>query len=171
MRSGDLAGWRPGRFTSASRLLSTTPSICCSTMFQKKRLLFHPHLAFRTESSTLSPTTWTSVCNSIPRPAFAVCLIISINRRTSQAVACPSFTMKFPCTSETTAPPTRVPLRPSSSMSLPAGIAGGFLKMHPALGAAGWEAQRFWLKRSFAARSHPAAQILLSKQPLEQYGF
>ena len=74
-----------------------------------------------------------------------MCLIISINSKMSRAVALPSFTMKLPCSAETTAPPTRVPFKPSSSISLPAGIEAGFLNMHPALGAAGCDCQRFRL--------------------------
>src|SRR5271154_1885760 len=62
--------------------------------------------------------------------------------RTSSAVAPPSLTMKLPCTSDTRAEPTARFLRPSSSISLPAGIGPGFLKMQPALGAAGCEVHR-----------------------------
>src|SRR5439155_9888535 len=94
----------------------------------------------------LSPTISTSVSSSIPRAALACCLMSSINERTSFAVAPPSLTMKFPCTSEMTAPPTRVPFNPSSSISLPAGTTFGFLKMQPALEAAGWLVHRFRLK-------------------------
>ena len=87
----------------------------------------------------------TSVCNSIPRSAFAFAFKIEINSKTSRAVALPSFTMKLPCSAETTAPPTRAPFNPSSSTSLPAGMVPGFLKMQPALGAAGCDPQRFSL--------------------------
>src|SRR5882724_5458159 len=92
-----------------------------------------------------SPMISTSVCNSIPRSALALAFKIEINSKTSRAVALPSFTMKLPCSAETTAPPTRAPFNPSSSTSLPAGIAPGFLKMQPALGAAGCDPQRFSL--------------------------
>ena len=65
--------------------------------------------------------------------------------RTSRAVAVPSLTIKLPCSRDTTAPPTRAPFNPSSSISRPAGIEGGFLNAQPALGAAGCDAHRFWL--------------------------
>ena len=42
------------------------------------------------------PTIWTSVSIRMPRSAHAVSLILSIKARTSEAVASPSFTMKFP---------------------------------------------------------------------------
>src|SRR5204862_310943 len=54
------------------------------------------------------------------------------------AVAGPSFTIKFPCTFETRAFPMAQFFKPSSSTNFPAGILSGFLKMHPALDAAGW---------------------------------
>jgi len=38
--------------------------------------------------------------------------------------------------------PTDIPFNPNSSISLPAGIASGFLKIQPALGFAGWEDHR-----------------------------
>ena len=47
-------------------------------------------------------------------------LISCISVRTSAAVAPPTLTMKFACCSDTIAPPTRRPLRPTSSMSRPA---------------------------------------------------
>ena len=70
---------------------------------------------------------------------------IAIKSRTSRAVAVPSFTIKLPCSSETIAPPMRVPFNPSSSISLPAGISRRILKQQPALGAAGCDSQRFRL--------------------------
>ena len=41
-------------------------------------------------------------------------------------------TIKLPCFSDTSASPMRVPLSPVASISLPAGIVRGFLKMDPA---------------------------------------
>ena len=57
--------------------------------------------------------------------------------------AAPRFTMKFACTSETSASPTRSPLRPLASINRPAAPCGGFLKMHPALGSRGCVSWRF----------------------------
>ena len=45
----------------------------------------------------------------------------------------------------TIAPPTDVPFKPSSSINFPAAKPVGFLNIHPALGAAGCELQRFSL--------------------------
>jgi hypothetical protein len=87
----------------------------------------------------------TSVCNSIPRPAFALPFKIAINSRTSRAVALPSFTMKLPCSAETTAPPTRVPFQSQFVNQFARRNRSGFLNMQPALGAAGCDAQRFSL--------------------------
>src|SRR6185369_4674252 len=90
-----------------------------------------------------SPTISTSVSNSIPRFFLATLLMSSINSSTSDAVASPSFTIKLPCTRDTRAFPTREFFSPNSSTNLPAGIVAGFLKMQPALLAAGWVVRRF----------------------------
>ena len=70
-------------------------------------------------------------------------LDLFIRVRISSAVAPPSLTMKLPCTSETRALPTVKFLKPSSSISFPAGVWSGFLKMQPALAATGWDSRRF----------------------------
>src|SRR6266404_5649433 len=51
--------------------------------------------------------------------------------------------MKFPCTCDTRAFPTREFFRPNSSTSFPAGMLSGFLKMQPALLAIGCVVRRF----------------------------
>ena len=53
--------------------------------------------------------------------------------------------MKFPCTGEIRAPPIAVSFNPNSSINLPAGIFSAFLKIQPALGAAGCESHLFRL--------------------------
>ena len=76
--------------------------------------------------------------------------IMSIRMVMSRALAWPRLMMKLACTSDTQASPTQAFFRPSSSMSLPAGISSGFLKMQPALAPTGWESLRLALA---AARS------------------
>ena len=87
----------------------------------------------------------TSVCNSIPRSALALAFKIADQFQNVARRRIAVVDDKIPCSCDTAAPPTRAPFKPSSSINLPAGIAGGFLNMQPALGAAGCEAQRFWL--------------------------
>ena len=68
-----------------------------------------------------------------------------------------SLTMKLPCISDTFAPPMRVPLRPSSSTSLPAGHRSGVFEnaARRSIRAAGCCAVSASTRRAFA-RSPPA---------------
>ena len=54
---------------------------------------------------------------------------------TSRAVASPVFTMKFACSSDTWAPPIRMPLSPARSTSDPADSPGGLRNTLPHVGS------------------------------------
>lgn len=76
----------------------------------------------------------------------------SISRSTSRAVAPPWFTMKFACTVEISAAPSRAPLSPAASISRPAKSPGGFRNTDPQLGTSvGCAACRRASSRSISA--------------------
>src|SRR5690606_30884801 len=89
------------------------------------------------------PTMRTSGSSVMPKRSRTVSRVRSIRARTSAAVAPPRFTMKFPCTGEICAPPTRRPLSPAASISRPAWSPGGFFHTEPNDGwSIGWVARR-----------------------------
>src|SRR5439155_1449989 len=79
-----------------------------------------------------SPMTRISGSSSTPRRACTRSRVTSISASTSAAVASARFTMKFACVAEISAPPIRLPLSPTSSMSRPATSPGGFFHTQPA---------------------------------------
>ncbi len=86
-----------------------------------------------------SPTILSSRSSRTPDFRLMALRIFPISSITSAARACPRFTIKFPCFSETSASPTRNPFKPVDSMRRPAESSGGFLNTHPALGImSGW---------------------------------
>jgi hypothetical protein len=68
---------------------------------------------------------------------LAIVQISLIRVRISPAEAEPSLTIKLPWISEIRALPIKKFLSPNSSISFPAGISLGFLKIQPALAAIG----------------------------------
>ncbi len=96
------------------------------------------------------------------------------SRHTSPAVAGPVLTMKLACFGLTMAPPTWVPLRPSSSMMRPAESASGLRKTLPAdfwpMGWCAWRQRRMSSSRSAmtagsAATSSKVAATTTSGRP------
>src|SRR6266571_60836 len=102
--------------------------------------------AVRASGGTRAPQlqTITSVSSVMPVVLTTASRILSMSEATSRNVAPPRLMMKLAWISDTTAPPTAIPLRPLRSMRRPACSPGGFLKIQPAfLAPAGWVATRW----------------------------
>src|SRR5581483_8890610 len=123
-----------------------------------------PSAAHRASAASQSPTSFTSGCSQTPRRRHTVSCTRRMSARTSAARAPPTFTMKFACWGEISAPPARAPFNPTISIRRPAKSPGGFLKIDPALGSpSGWPRPRFRFasaaRRSIASRSPRASRI------------
>ncbi len=97
----------------------SVPSTRFSSHFRVTRLLHH------------SPTSLTSYSSSIPCFSLTSARTRSARLWRSDAVAPPAFIMKFAWIGETSAPPSRKPLPPTASISLPALMFGWVLEEAP----------------------------------------